>query len=104
MKYDKKVKIISLEKVSDGLGGWISGSERVVQVLDSFLTPVRSSVMVQEYGVSTNKGMKLFTKTTLNIDGVKEIKVVTPDGAEYLILEYTDFGKVKMLVLDGVKK
>lgn len=104
MKYDKKVKIISLEKVSDGMGGWISGSEKVIQELDSFLTPVRSSMMVQEYGVSTDKGMKLFTKTDLKIDGVKDIKVITPDSAEYLILEYTDFGKVKMLVLNGVKK
>ncbi|MEB6213523.1 hypothetical protein MXL49_16705 [Enterococcus casseliflavus] len=107
MKYDQKAQILISSSTSDGMGGWIPDTEVIVQTLDSFLTPVRASVMAQEYGVSTPLGMKMFTKSEviLNKENLlkQDVTVLTPDQSKYKLVEYTDFGKIKMFVLEGVE-
>lgn len=106
MKYDKKVKLVIAGKVSDGMGGWVEGEATTLQVVESFLTPIRANIMMAEYGIATSRGMKLFTKTPLLLEDqkgkIKDILVKTPDKRTYKIIEYTDFTKVKMLVLSEV--
>ena len=105
MKYDKKVEIIKTGKVSDGMGGWIEGGETIVKTIDSFITPLKASVALKEYGISSTTTIKLFTKDSLPIrnDGkFLDLSLKVKDD-KYKIIDFADFGKIKMLYLELIK-
>lgn len=104
MKYDKKVNIIKSEKVSDGMGGWLENEPRVEKEIYTFLTPMKAELLLKEYGLASTTMLKLFTKDTIPImaDGRwQDVKVeVDATKQQYSIIQYADFGKVRMLLLE----
>lgn len=105
MKYDKKAEIIKVEKISDGMGGWIEGVETVLSTVDAFTTPLKASVATKEYGISSTTSIKLFTKFDLGItnDGKFLDVSVKINNLKYKIIDYADFGKIKMMYLELIK-
>lgn len=105
MKFDKKIEIITTSKVSDGMGGWIEGSETVIKTVDAVITPLKSSIALKEYGTLSTTSIKMFTKDELPIqnDGkFLDVKLKVNDN-NYKIMDFADFGKIKMIYLELTK-
>lgn len=103
MKYDKKVELITTGKVSDGMGGWIEGGESIKATINTFLTPVKADILLKEYGISSTTTVKLFTKDQLPIKNngkFGDYKLKVASGEKYKILQFADFGKVRMILME----
>lgn len=98
MKFDKKMDVKAQTKVSDGMGGWIVSTE-TVDTLDIFTTPVKAEIAMKEYGIVTTTSLKVFTKGYL----LDEYSHLIINGKKYKTLQYADFGKIRMLLVEMIQ-
>ena len=103
MKFDKRATLKTSTRVSDGIGGWVI-SPAIIGTIDVFTTPVKSEVLLKGYGIVSTSALKLFTKSIVPMkdsNGKKQtITVVLENGIEYRIIQYADFGKIKMVLVE----
>jgi hypothetical protein len=98
MKYDKAVKVIRTDKISDGMGGY-EVTPVVVVTVNAFTTPVKAELALKEYGLVTTTSMKIFTKETLPAD----FDYLEYDNKKYKVLQLSDFGKIRMLLVEVIE-
>ena len=105
MKFDKVATLNTKTRTSDSMGGWVTAPV-VVGTVDVFTTPVKSEVLLREYGIVSTSALKLFTKGLFPVrdaEGKKQtITVTLENGMEYKILQYADFGKIRMVLVEEV--
>lgn len=105
MKFDKVATLKTATRASDGIGGWTT-TPVVIGTVDVFATPVKSEVMLREYGIVSTSALKLFTKGVFPVrdaEGKKQtITVTLENGMEYRIIQYADFGKIRMVLVEEV--
>ena len=105
MKFDKVATLSTTSRVSDSMGGWTTAPV-VVGTVDVFTTPVKSEVLLKEYGIISTSALKLFTKGLFpmkDAEGKKQTVTVTlENGMEYRIIQYADFGKIRMVLVEEV--
>lgn len=97
MKFNKKMDILEDSKVEDGMGGWIT-SQNVTGSILAFTTPVKAEILLKEYGIVSTTSLKVFTKDQLPNDQVQ----LQFGNIKYKILQLSDFGKLRMLLVEVV--
>lgn len=105
MKFDKTVTLSTTSKTPDGMGGWTT-TPAYVGSIAAFTTPVKSEVLLKEYGIVSTSALKLFTKDQVPMrdsNGKKQTVTVTlENGMAYKILQYADFGKIRMVLVEEI--
>ena len=97
MKYDKQMDVLGETRVSDGMGGWTT-TKGVIGAIQAFTTPVKAEIMLKEHGIVSTSALKVFTK-----DIVPNAFVQLQYGeVNYKILQLSDFGKIRMLLVEVV--
>lgn len=83
MKFDKTVTLSTTSKTQDGMGGWTTTPVYVGSIA-AFTTPVKSEVLLKEYGIVSTSALKLFTKDLVPMrdgNGKKQTVTVTLEMA-----------------------
>ena len=105
MKFDKTVTLNTTSKTTDSMGGWTT-TPAYVGSIAAFTTPVKSEALLKEYGIVSTSALKLFTKDQVPMrdgNGKKQTVTVTlENGMAYKILQYTDFGKIRMVLVEEI--
>lgn len=105
MKFDKVATLNTETRTSDGIGGWVTAPV-VVGIVDVFTTPVKSEVLLKEYGIVSTSALKLFTKGLFPMKDAKgkkqTVTVTLENGMEYRIIQYADFGKIRMVLVEEI--
>jgi hypothetical protein len=105
MKFDKTVTLKTTSKAPDGMGGWTT-TPVDAGTIACFTTPVKSEVLLKEYGIVSTSALKLFTKDLVPVrdtNGKKQtITATLENGIEYKILQYADFGKIRMVLVEEI--
>ena len=105
MKFDKTVTLSTTSKTPDSMGGWTT-TPAYVGSIAAFTTPVKSEVLLKEYGIVSTSALKLFTKDLVPMrdsNGKKQTVTVTlENGMAYKILQYADFGKIRMVLVEEI--
>lgn len=97
MKFDKKIDVLGETRVEDGMGGW-EVTKGVIDTIKAFTTPVKAEIMLKEHGIVSTTAMKVFTKDHLPNEFVQ----LQYNEKEYRILQYADFGKVRMILVEVI--
>lgn len=105
MRFDKTVEVLGEQRVSNGMGGW-TVTHGVVRDFDAIVTPVKAEIMLKENGIVSTTSMKIYTRDSLeeflkNGTWDKEYQLQY-NGSQYTILQYADFTKVRMLLVEVV--
>ena len=105
MKFDKTVTLSTTAKTPDSMGGWTTTPVNAGTIA-CFTTPVKSEVLLKEYGIVSTSALKLFTKDQVPMrdsNGKKQTVTVTlENGMAYKILQYADFGKIRMVLVEEI--
>ena len=105
MKFDKVATLSTTSRVSDSMGGWTTTPVNAGTIA-CFTTPVKSEVLLKEYGIVSTSALKLFTKDLVPMrdsNGKKQTVTVTlENGMAYKILQYADFGKIRMVLVEEI--
>jgi hypothetical protein len=97
MKFDKQMDILGETRVSDGMGGF-TATKGVIGTIQAFTTPVKAEIMLKEHGIVSTSALKIFTKDILP----NEFVLLQTGTVKYKILQLSDFGKLRMLLVEVV--
>ena len=97
MKFDKQIEVLGETRVSDGMGGY-TVTKGVIATIQALTTPVKAEIMLKEHGIVSTTALKVFTKE----DIPNEFVQLQFDDKQYKILQFADYGKVKLLLVEGV--
>lgn len=97
MKFDKTMDIIGETRVSDSMGGF-EVSYGVTDTIQAFTTPVKAEIMLKEHGIVSTSALKVFTKDIIPNEFVQ----LQYGTIKYKILQLSDFGKLRMLLVEVI--
>lgn len=98
MKFDIKANLVETTTISNGMGGYKTGT-KIVSEIYVFTTPVKAELMLREYGIVTTTSLKVFTKDVVSDEHYK----LTFNGKSYKQLQLADFGKIRMMLVEEVE-
>lgn len=97
MKFDKQMDVLGQTRVSDGMGGF-EVTQGVIGTIQGFTTPVKAEIMLKQHGIVSTSALKIFTKDLLPSEFVQ----LQYKEKNYKILQLSDFGKLRMLLVEVV--
>lgn len=97
MKFDTTFEVLEKKRVEDGMGGWIE-DEVVVGTIKAVTTPVKAEIMLKEHGIVSTTAVKIYTKDYIPNEFVQ----LQLGNKRYKILQYADFKKVRMILVEGI--
>lgn len=98
MRYNKIIKVIKSQKISDMMGGFDTTSN-VVAELKAFATPITAELALKEYGLVTTTSLKFITKDNIPT----EFDYLEYENKKYKVLQLSDFNKIKVLLVEVIK-
>lgn len=100
MLFDKEMSVITNEKQSDGMGGWLPSQPVVKGVIQVETSPVTAELALREYGLIKTTALKVFFEDLP--DWFDSNDTVTVKGKTYRIIQFMDYEKLYMLLLEEV--
>ena len=101
MLFDKEMNVISTEKTSDSMGGWIT-EEVIKGTIEVATSSVTAEYAMKEYGLISTTALKVFfDEMPICFESTDTVEV---KGKRYTIVQLMDYDKLFMLLLNEVSK
>jgi hypothetical protein len=98
MKFDKRMKLIKEELVSDGMGGFEVSGNFQVGTIQAFTSPVTAEIMLKEHGIVSTTALKIFTKDVIDEENFQ----IEYADRKFEILQQADYGKFRMFLVQEI--
>ena len=100
MRYDKPINLYQSLKEPNGIGGFEKVNVLIKSIL-GYATPIKTQTIYSNGMLVTKQTIKVFTKEKEAENfSFKNIDFIEYDGTTYNVLNYADFGKVRMFEVE----
>ena len=96
MWYGETAKVMRIESVSDGMGGWVDEVPTKVIELGVTRAPVTAETMLKQYGIVSTTAMKLYTEDKMP----KGDYHIHYQGGDYRVLQVTEYGVETVILVE----
>lgn len=95
MRYNATAQLITLERVSDGMGGYLEDTENVVSTFDVTIHELAQELMVSDYGFGSTTDMRVLTDYT----GLKRGDLLKIKGQVYKVHRAISYPHISSMVV-----
>lgn len=98
MRFDTKIDVQKLTKVSDGMGGYTE-AWATISTFDAVITPLGDEMQLKLQGFITKKAIKAISRDVIpNEDGIRFVN----DSENYKLINRKNYARQTVMILELV--